>query len=210
MTRKPLGDSIFEMIRHHYMLCAIIGFSIYVLFVRRRTPRNNVSRRVPSAPVSAAPILPSRDSIVTSLRQQKFVGSKVCITWDALESRTMTDDSSLNIIERLVRSSDLFILCKVLDGNQQKRILDTLRPLASVGLNRKNVLFCSSHKGYEAFTRQIMPSLLVTHDPSQATFLARVLPFIILVRENRNVDFPNVQCIDSVDALFPSPNAVSR
>lgn len=217
MHRKPLMENIVEMLsRNASLALAVVAGVVTVLyFVRRRG--NGSSRRPGTRPTvdrsriststnslsATAHFAPSSD-IVDSFQKNRFSSSKICITWDVLGSLEGTwKDGAEQVMERLVTSTEVFIMCQVADDSQKKNMLDFLRKFSTMGLERKRVLFCTTTKGYEAFTRQVNPSLLITHDPAQAKFLARVLPFILLVG-NEAIPFPNVQTVPTIASLLKS------
>lgn len=214
MHRKPLMESILDVFsRNASLVLAVVAGVVTVLyFIKKRGSgstqrpgtRSSLGDNRTSACTSAASNPTLSSSIVDSFLQNKFSSLKICITWDVLGSSDGTwREGAEQVVERLVTSTEVFIMCKVVDEDQKRKMLELFRKFSAMGLERKRVLFCTTTKGYEAFTRQVNPSLLITHDPAQAKFLARVLPFILLVG-NEPIPFPNVQTVPTIAALLKS------
>ena len=140
-----------------------------------------------------------------------FGGWKVAIDADALVSRAAgtaeasptlrsADNTDAYFRRLLEAGADAYVYCQVDRDHSKKKdssakyvgdvsdelvgqaaVLALLKPFASSGLKREQVLFCATAKGHEAFTRQIKPTILVTSRPEVATLLARHVPYIVLV-----------------------------
>eukprot|EP00796_Vickermania_ingenoplastis_P005236 gene5236-3750_t len=209
--RKPFADLIMEMIEEHFgMILAILAGTVSILFFSRRRGGGDAPLARPAGRGSTAGTMPSisggaptiepNSTIVDAFKKGKFNKSKICVTWDVLGDSDVWKDGGEAAAQCLVASTEVFIMCRVKDEGEKKRILSLLRPLAESGLERKRILFCTTAKGYEAFTRQVNPNLLITHDLAQARFLARVLHYILFVG-NDTIDEKNVQTVSSVAVI---------
>lgn len=210
MHRKPLLESLSESIERNFslVLAVVVGVISLVYFAHRRRvgpppppqPATRTAAAVDGTGSERQGLAASQGDIVKSFVEQKFRGSKICVTWEVLEDKGQFGERGQEVAQWLSANSEVFFMCRVPDEAEKRRLLQQFRPLAERGLERKRVLFCTTAKGYEAFTRQVNPVLLITHDASQARFLSRVLPYIIYVGTS-SVDCPNVQTIGSIAEL---------
>ncbi|EPY27958.1 hypothetical protein STCU_05379 [Strigomonas culicis] len=155
--------------------------------MRRPTPQAAVSKK--SEP----------DSVLTRIKNQTFVGSKICIEWEALFESEGWKEKGKEVLELYANTSDVYLMCHISQDEQKTKILNLVRGIQ--GLRRYKVLFSTTEKGYEAFTRQINPALLITRDLRLAELLSRVLPYIALVR-SAPLSKDNVACFNSVAELL--------
>eukprot|EP00758_Cryptobia_borreli_P003463 Tbor_TRINITY_DN3764_c0_g1::TRINITY_DN3764_c0_g1_i1::g.2505::m.2505 len=84
-----------------------------------------------------------------------------------------------------------------------KEVLSFLKPFSSLGLKREQVLFCSSAKALESFSRQIEPTLLLTAETDHMKLLANHLPYIVCVGGNEMKEVSaNVIMVPEVNNLL--------
>lgn len=179
-----IAESISENIP--LILACVAGFLSLLTVVRRRTREGNRGNRLSlqgtSSRGNAAQGVPKGDDVLTSFRKKSFEGSKICITWEVVGSGVSWKDHGEEMIKKLaVMTPELFILIRVRNTEEKKQLLQLLHGLSNLGVQRNQVLFCTSEKGYEAFTRQVSPRLLITHDTAAAKFLERILEYILVV-----------------------------
>ncbi|CCW66872.1 unnamed protein product [Phytomonas sp. Hart1] len=189
MHRKPLSDVLLQQTSGSYttLLALVIG-AITILYVyKRKLGRPHPPRSIRgSDSASTRQQLPKKDvdlDVLTKLRRKHFVGSKICCVWDVFfsDGQWLCDGKAKDILSWFASRLDVYLMCRISDQNEKKLILNQLKGID--GLQRHKILFCTTSKGYEAFTRQISPTILVTHDSFQAMFLSGILPYIILVGE---------------------------
>ena len=158
---------------------------------------------------------PSYSSLEDVLRHKKHAGWTVSIDLSALCATTQTNESSevdgneatmvisesggTFLRELLEMKCEVFLYCQVPEASQAT-ILDQLRPYAPLGLVRDRVLFCTTVKAHEAFTRQLEPTLLVSTRYETVSTVARHIPFVLYVSTSRSFDAPNVTMVDALQS----------
>ncbi|CAJ1036477.1 hypothetical protein, conserved [Leishmania lindenbergi] len=181
-------------------LVAIVvsAVSLYI-FYRRKDP----AQRPPTS--ARRPLGAPRDAVeacdaVTRIKQKAFIGKKICIAWEVLhdDKGWKAHGKALDILRFYAFSSEVYLMCRIRDAADKKQILNLVK--AVDGIERHRILFCTTEKGYEAFTRQIDPSLLVTNNAAQVMFLKRVIQTLVLVGGD-GVVASNVACVPSVEAI---------
>lgn len=193
MARKPFFESMWENSSYPWIAAVIGAVSLYVYFARRRS----IPRSRPGTSTSVGPVTGSiggsvgqsdKDALWSLIKANKFSQSKVCVALEVLLHGDQWRMDAKEMFARLCRTSDVYLMCKIIAGSGQKK--DILAMMSGFeGLVRHKILFCSTSKGYEAFGRQISPSLMVLHDHTLATFLSNVLPYVIHV-ENTSAANP--------------------
>lgn len=207
MHRKTLLDSVSETVEKNisFIVAVLVGILSVIYMAKRRRGNPSIPPRTGATTVRPPPrssVLPSSSrDVVEAFRSNHFKGSKICVTWDTLGVKEDWKQGAEEVAKHLIRNSEVFFLCRVNDNEEKKNRLQLLRQYSNEGLERNRVLFCTTAKGYEAFTRQVNPKLLITHDRALASFLSAVLPYIILV-DTEKVHCPNVQTISSIGDLL--------
>lgn len=159
----------------------------------RRIPRND-------ARDCTLPMCVQDGDIVSAIARNVFASVKICITWEVLGCGDTWKEGGERAMEFLVSFPEIFIMVRVSDEVEQKKMVRFLRRFGEKGLERDRVLFCTTGAGYRAFVRQLNPVVLISHEPDEAEFLSRILPHIVLVNE-KNFAIPNIQSIPSILAL---------
>lgn len=224
MARKPLFEALLQQVSDNLTSVVIIVIGAVAFFYVARRKPNTASRPPPRAvPPGTVPSATARGaqrrpgpttlaaaptggaaavemSVLQRIKKQLFVGSRICLVWEVFCKGSQWGDSgkAKDVLKWYALTSDLYIMCRINKEGEEKAILDVLRDIE--GIQREKVLFCTTQKGYEAFTRQVNPALLITNDKAQAAFLSGVLPYIVLVGEDTLVK-PNVACVPSTASL---------
>ncbi len=99
---------------------------------------------------------------------------KLAVTWDVL--RGLPDDERRKFLAQLATSTNLHILANSTDGAD---VLIALRGIST--LERHRIMFCSTEKGYEAFCRQLTPTVLVSGKSELCNLLVRFVPWVVHV-----------------------------
>lgn len=82
-------------------------------------------------------------------------------------------ETSRSMLEKLCQNYSVFVFQKVSPGGPLQF------PIVA-GLAPERILYCTSEKGYEAFTRQLKPSVLVVADAALSTKLEKFVPKILV------------------------------
>jgi len=181
-------------------VAVVIGTVSIIVYLR--------SRRRPPAPRPVTRATQPTDA-ATSLRQllcdKVYAGWKVCVTYESLAPSgpmAAIPDVVAAKFRQLCSSADVYVLCRVDSDREMDQAISRLQQFANSGLRRTRVLFCSTSKGYEAFTRQLSPTLLITTDVALAQFLAKFLPYVVLIGETVGlVDKQNMISVPTVAEL---------
>ncbi|KAG5490189.1 hypothetical protein JKF63_00308 [Porcisia hertigi] len=181
------------------LVAIVVGAVSLYIFYRRKGPVQRPPgdpRRSLSAPRDGGETC----NALARIKQKAFIGKKVCIAWEVLHDGKSwkAQGKALDILRLYAFSSEVYLMCRIQGADDKKRILSLIK--AVDGIERHRVLFCTTEKGYEAFTRQIDPSLLVTNDAAQVTFLKRIIETLVLVGGDCVVA-SNVACVPSVEAI---------
>ncbi|KAK7196169.1 hypothetical protein NESM_000551900 [Novymonas esmeraldas] len=181
------------------LVALVVGAVSLYIFYRREGHAHR-----PPAP-TRRPLSASRDAseatdVMARIKQKAFVGKKICIAWEVLHDAEgwAAQGKALEILRFYAFSSELYLMCLIRDAEHKKRILSLVKGVD--GIERHRILFCTTDKGYEAFTRQIDPHLLVTNDAAQVAFLKRIINTLVLVGSD-GVVASNVACVPSIEAL---------
>lgn len=201
VVRRSFFDEVTERlpVSTTALVAIVVGAVTLYIFCRRKTTPSRpppVVRRPLSAPKREG----EQSDVLTRIKQKSFVGKKICIAWEVLHDGETwkADGKALSVLQFYAFSSEVFLMCRISNPEDKRRILDLVKNVD--GIERHRVLFCTTQKGYEAFTRQIDPSLLVTNDAAQVSFLKRIIHTLVLV-EGTGAEGSNVLCVPSVAAL---------
>lgn len=190
------------------LVAIVVGAVSLYIYYRRKGPTQRPSpsaRRPLGAPRDVREPRDLRSvraatDVLTRIKQKAFIGKKICIAWEVLYdgAEWAAQGKALAILQFYAFSSEVYLMCRIRSADDKKEILSLVKDVD--GLLRHRILFCTTEKGYEAFTRQIDPSLLITHDAAQVNFLKRVIQNLVLVGSD-GVAAPNVACVSSVEML---------
>lgn len=201
VIRRTLLDEVSERlpVSTTALVAIVVGAVTLYIFCRRK----GTSTRPPAPvrrPINAPKGEGEHSDVMHRIKSKSFVGKKICFAWEVLYDGTAwkADGKALSILQFYAFSSEVYLMCRIERAEDKKRILDIVSAID--GIERHRVLFCTTEKGYEAFTRQIDPSLLVTNDAAQVSFLKRVINTLVLVGGD-GVVANNVVCVPSVAAL---------
>ncbi|KPI88557.1 hypothetical protein ABL78_2369 [Leptomonas seymouri] len=201
VVRRSLLDEVAERlpVSTTALVAIVVGAVTFYIFCRRKGIASRPSTTL-RRPLNASKAEGGSSDLMTRIKQGSFMGKKVCIAWEVLHDGKAwkADGKALSVLQFYAFSSELYLMCHIEKAEDKKRILDLVKDID--GIERHRVLFCTTHKGYEAFTRQIDPSLLITHDAAQVSFLKRVIHSLVLV-EGVSAVGGNVLCVPSVAAL---------
>lgn len=125
------------------------------------------------------------ESLRQVLSSGRYSGWSVAIASECF----VADDNTLlpgaeAALRTLLEKTELYVFCRVesADAARLKRValLSLLRSLGGAFVDSR-LLMCTTEKGYEAFARQLRPSLTILNDAKLATFLAQFLPYLVVV-----------------------------
>lgn len=201
VIRRSFFDEVSERlpVSTTALVAIVVGAVTLYIFCRRKgTPSRppNTMRRPLSAPKNES----EQSDVMKQIKDKSFVGKKICIAWEVLHDGKAwkAGGEALRMLKFYAFSSEVYLMCRIANAEDKNRIWSLVKGID--GIERHRVLFCTTQKGYEAFTRQIDPSLLITTDAEQVAFLKRVIHSLILV-EGSGVVGNNVVCVPSVSAL---------
>jgi hypothetical protein len=205
LIRRTFFDEISERLHVSTtaLVAIVVGAVTLYIFYRRKGPQSRPSTDV-RRPLSAPKKEGEQCDVLARIKQRSFVGKKICIAWEVLHDGKAwkADGKALSVLKFYAFSSEVYLMCRIANAEDKKRILDLVKGID--GIVRHRVLFCTTQKGYEAFTRQIDPSLLITYDAAQVTFLKRIIHTLVLI-EGSGVEGSNVLCVPSIAALAVDP-----
>ncbi|KAG5464144.1 hypothetical protein LSCM1_00324 [Leishmania martiniquensis] len=181
------------------LVALVVGAVSLYFFYRRKGPAQRPStsaRRPLSAPRDAG----EASDAMTRIKNKAFIGRKICVVWEVLHDgkNWKAEGKALDVLRFYAFSSEVYLMCRICGDDDKKKILDLVKGVD--GIERHRILFCTTEKGYEAFTRQIGPNLLVTNNAAQVAFLKRVIDTLVLVGGDGVVG-NNVACVPSVEAI---------
>ncbi|EAN78154.1 uncharacterized protein TEOVI_000419100 [Trypanosoma equiperdum] len=176
MHRKPLFETIWNEMLDSNALMAITVFVGAVSFYMFLTRNDHQDRRRESPPPT-----PKKHgaSFLRRIHLGEFSGRTICISWETLVEKHEWRDCAKETLLALSSNMIVYLMCHISNANEKGKVLSMVKDIPQ--LARHNILFCETEKGYEAFSRQIKPAILVTHDSAQAEFLSLVLPNVVLV-----------------------------
>ncbi|KAH9588603.1 hypothetical protein LSM04_000711 [Trypanosoma melophagium] len=177
MTRDPfLGALLREISTPN--LWVIVTFAIgavsFYIFLKKRKRHQGPPRRREGS--QSTKII---SSSVWSRIHNDLKGNGVCISWEVLTENGEWRDDGKRALETLATHMDVYLMCQIKNVEEKKKILLMVADINR--LVRHQILFCETGKGYEAFSRQIKPVLVILHDEPLASFLSDVLPDVVLV-----------------------------
>nr|CCC93871.1 unnamed protein product [Trypanosoma congolense IL3000] len=176
MRRSPLFEAILNRVPDVGILAVITALvgavSLYVFVAKNRRPGSSRSRGNTASK-------DDRLDFLSKVRRGCFDGCVVCMSWEVLTEGGQWRAAAREALITLSTSMTVYLMCRVASEEEKRSILAMLKGIPR--LVRHNILFCETAKGYEAFSRQIKPAILVTHDSAQASFLGSVLPNVVLV-----------------------------
>jgi len=209
MGRKPIVEVLLQHVSGSittWIALAIGAVTIYCIYKRKYGTTSQPPGMLTPPPRWTDATPPSHPSntnddsgVLARIYRQQFVGHKICIAWEALLEKGQLTEEAKGILRMFAFSSDVYLMCQISGDAEKMAILALVRDVEE--LLRHKILFCTTVKGYEAFARQLCPSLLITIYPSQASFLSGVLPYIVLVN-SVNVIKGNVACVPTVAKLM--------
>jgi hypothetical protein len=206
MARKTVFATIFQDSSIVWVAVVIGAVSLWVYFSkskRNRRPHQGQGEANVDGAALASNEANSKDDVITRLRSVMVVGWKVCVCIEALEGNpgeASLSNKAKSILQELCSRHDVFVLVQECGCREEAAVLQELKSV--VGLRREKVLFCTTDKGYEAFTRQLSPAVLITTRVPLAAFLSRFLPYIILVGSNAAPTNPNVTSVPSLESAL--------
>ncbi|CDY24269.1 hypothetical protein HID58_054193 [Brassica napus] len=114
--------------------------------------------------------------------------------------------SVLEVLLEITKSSDLYLMERVLDDESEARVLEALETagvFTSGGLVKDKVLFCSTEIGRTSFVRQLEPDWHIDTNPEITTQLARFIKYQLHVSESKpERSAPNVFTSQSIEQFF--------
>ncbi|CUG91649.1 GPI-anchored surface protein, putative [Bodo saltans] len=171
MARKSASASSTSLDPSIAWIAVIIGaVSLFWYFKRKQPPRRE-QQQVPGA---AAIVPVSGKSLKETIADGKNKNWKIAVTWEAV--RSLSDEERRLALTRLASSTNLHILAGTADSSS---VLAALQGIPS--LERHSIMFCSTEKGYEAFCRQLTPTVLVSGKTELCNLLLRFVPWVVHV-----------------------------
>eukprot|EP00331_Platyophrya_macrostoma_P014285 CAMPEP_0176408364 /NCGR_PEP_ID=MMETSP0127-20121128/1914_1 /TAXON_ID=938130 /ORGANISM="Platyophrya macrostoma, Strain WH" /LENGTH=228 /DNA_ID=CAMNT_0017787649 /DNA_START=16 /DNA_END=702 /DNA_ORIENTATION=- len=190
-------------------IAVVIGaVSIYYYFKKRRpqggqpnAPRDGqggqvvggAARHPVGGRAASAPVENVRDAILAG-RGKPWT---LYITWDVVSSAS---DGQRALAEFLRCGANVILVARVRSEAEQCEILATLRPMSDL-LPRHKILFCHSEKAFEAFARQLTPTVLMSGKRELCTLLARFVPYVVYVFGNSSSSGTGEQLVIASNAL---------
>ncbi|KAL0717584.1 hypothetical protein Bca4012_066906 [Brassica carinata] len=114
--------------------------------------------------------------------------------------------SVLEVLLEITKSSDLYLMERVLDDESEARVLQALETagvFTSGGLVKDKVLFCSTEIGRTSFVRQLEPDWHIDTNPEITTQLARFIKYQLHVSASKpERTAPNVFTSQSIEQFF--------
>ena len=144
------------------------------------------------------------DSLAAHLLCKKHAGWRISIDFFSVAndvSLALTEAGGAFLRELLDLKCEVFVYCQIAETDKE-RVLSALRPFGQLGLVRDRVLFCTTVKAHEAFTRQLIPTLLVSTHLETVSAVARHIPYVLMVSETKQFEASNVTCVPSISTLL--------
>ncbi|RNF14866.1 uncharacterized protein Tco025E_05760 [Trypanosoma conorhini] len=195
MARKPLLEVLWQSMTTSNVwlfFAAAVGVVSFYVFLMKNAPGGG-RRETPGVPGSKT----GKPSLVQQMRQQQFKGHRLCVAWEVLAEHGQWREHAKATLMALARDMEVYVMCRINCKEEKDAVLAMLAEVP--GLVRHRILFCETAKGYESFCRQIKPTVVVTHNEAQASFLSTVLPNVALV--GAKVPGTAVTCISSIQEL---------
>ncbi|RID71944.1 hypothetical protein BRARA_C03857 [Brassica rapa] len=125
---------------------------------------------------------------------------------EELQKQATVKSSVLEVLLEITKSSDLYLMERVLDDESEARVLEALETagvFTSGGLIKDKVLFCSSEIGRTSFVRQLEPDWHIDTNPEITTQLARFIKYQLHVSAAKpERTAPNVFTSQSIEQFF--------
>ena len=179
------------------LITVLLAYLAYIFFFR--THQQTGQPRPQQQPNAAPKALSSAEFILG----KHYKSSRVCVDLAALCSTppfTLTEAGGAFLRELLDLKCEVFVYCQIAETDKE-RVLSALRPFGQLGLVRDRVLFCTTVKAHEAFTRQLIPTLLVSTHLETVSAVARHIPYVLMVSETKQFEASNVTCTSTIDTL---------
>ena len=192
-----------QMQEPYTWLALVIGAVSLFLYFSRRSRRTIVTQRVPVERRA------EKDTLVTIMTSDRIKGMKVCLCDSVIWNKDGTmAGASKEFLRKFCSLAEVYVFCRMPTPEQQERALADLRAAMASSFIRHRVLFCSTTKAYEAFARQLLPTVFFTDDISLAKFLGKFLPFVAVVAADASSSASetlegNVTLMHSLATLLP-------
>ncbi|KAG2316064.1 hypothetical protein Bca52824_019186 [Brassica carinata] len=125
---------------------------------------------------------------------------------EELQKQATVRSSVLEVLLEITKSSDLYLMERVLDDESEARVLQALETagvFTSGGLVKDKVLFCSTEIGRTSFVRQLEPDWHIDTNPEITTQLARFIKYQLHVSASKpERTAPNVFTSQSIEQFF--------
>ncbi|KAH0934517.1 hypothetical protein HID58_011634 [Brassica napus] len=125
---------------------------------------------------------------------------------EELQKQATVKSSVLEVLLEITKSSDLYLMERVLDDESEARVLEALETagvFTSGGLVKDKVLFCSTEIGRTSFVRQLEPDWHIDTNPEITTQLARFIKYQLHVSAAKpERTAPNVFTSQSIEHFF--------
>ncbi|CAG7882941.1 unnamed protein product [Brassica rapa] len=125
---------------------------------------------------------------------------------EELQKQATVKSSVLEVLLEITKSSDLYLMERVLDDESEARVLEALETagvFTSGGLVKDKVLFCSTEVGRTSFVRQLEPDWHIDTNPEITTQLARFIKYQLHVSAAKpERTAPNVFTSQSIEQFF--------
>eukprot|EP00658_Telonema_sp_P-2_P007356 TRINITY_DN12741_c0_g1_i5.p1 TRINITY_DN12741_c0_g1~~TRINITY_DN12741_c0_g1_i5.p1 ORF type:complete len:207 (+),score=26.31 TRINITY_DN12741_c0_g1_i5:124-744(+) len=191
------------------VLTVILLYLGYILFIRKPTTVTGALGHQQQRATSAT----TRSSSVSKqqtpsefILSKSYGGCKICVDAAAIlgaDDLKISQSGGTFLRELLEMKCEVFFYCQVHEASQAA-VLDQLRPYASLGLVRDRVLFCTTVKAHEAFTRQLVPTLLVSTRYETVSTVARHIPFVLFISTTTSFEAPNALVAHTLASLEAS------
>lgn len=165
-----------------WIVAAVVGLGLLYYFSRRRRVAGGPAGASGqgAAQGSGASSVSTSESLVDQLKVKRHYGWKVAVCSESF----LDNAEACALLENLAKQPkcELFVFHLLRAGETEADATNII--LAKVpSLRRIRILKCSTAKGYEAFARQLTPTLFVTKDAVLAKFLAQFLAFVVIVSD---------------------------
>ncbi|KNA07171.1 hypothetical protein SOVF_174360 [Spinacia oleracea] len=125
---------------------------------------------------------------------------------EELQLKATVKSSVLEVLLEITKFCDLYLMERVLDDESEKRVLLALGEagiLASGGLIKDKVLFCSTEIGRTSFVRQLEPDWHIDSNSEITSQLARFIKYQLHISPSRPERLAsNVFCSTSLEHFF--------
>eukprot|EP00995_Heteronema_vittatum_P007750 NODE_2904_length_727_cov_206.603245_g2047_i0.p1 GENE.NODE_2904_length_727_cov_206.603245_g2047_i0~~NODE_2904_length_727_cov_206.603245_g2047_i0.p1 ORF type:complete len:212 (-),score=86.15 NODE_2904_length_727_cov_206.603245_g2047_i0:90-704(-) len=131
------------------------------------------------------------------LKKHSYFGWKVLINFRVVSESLAIRPSEVDTLLHLAAACDLYFLTQVEQDAEEEAVREACRAcgLFDAGLLPCKVLFCSTQKGKEAISRQLMPAIFMDSEFATIQYLAAHLPHIAMI--DRTLATPTLAAIPS-------------